>query len=139
MTNEERIAYINEWLKDEYALNPKDREVLTAALKALEELPKRRKSVKRWRTKAVKAIKALEQQKTGHWIDDEFGSKCSCCGIHTHLDKFDRPMKFKCCSMCGAKMVEQQEINCNYTDEEIAKSFIEDVEAVKDQLPWEER
>ena len=47
--------------------------------------------------------------KTGHWIDDEFGSKCSCCGIHTHLDKFDRPMKFKYCSMCGAKMVEPHE------------------------------
>ena len=43
-------------------------------------------------------------QKSGKWIDDEFGSKCSCCGIHTHLDKFDRPMKFKYCSMCGAKM-----------------------------------
>jgi len=40
----------------------------------------------------------------GKWIDDEFGSKCSCCGIHTHLDKFDRPMKFKYCSMCGADM-----------------------------------
>jgi hypothetical protein len=49
------------------------------------------------------------QPKTGHWIDDEFGSKCSCCGIHTHLDKFGRPMKFKCCSMCGAKMIEPQE------------------------------
>lgn len=49
------------------------------------------------------------QPKMGHWIDDEFGSKCSCCGIYTHLDKFERPMKFKCCSMCGAKMVESQE------------------------------
>ena len=49
------------------------------------------------------------QEKTGHWIDDEFGSKCSCCGIHTHLDKFDRPMKFKYCSMCGAKMIESLE------------------------------
>ena len=49
------------------------------------------------------------QPKTGHWIDDEFGSKCSCCGIHTHLDKFDRPMKFKYCSMCGAKMQEVEE------------------------------
>lgn len=56
MTNEEYIAYIEEWLKDEYALNPKDREVLTAAIKALEELPKRRKEVKRWKAKA------LEQQ-----------------------------------------------------------------------------
>lgn len=26
-------------------------------------------------------------------------------------------------------------IRCQHTDEEIAKSFIEDVEAVKDQLP----
>ena len=50
-----------------------------------------------------------QEPKTGHWIDDEFGSKCSCCGIYTHLDKFDRPMKFKYCSMCGAKMVEPQE------------------------------
>lgn len=44
------------------------------------------------------------KEKTWHWIDDEFGSKCSCCDIHTHLDKFDKPMKFKYCSMCGAKM-----------------------------------
>ena len=50
-----------------------------------------------------------KEPKTGYWIDDEFGSKCSCCGIHTHLDKFDKPMKFKHCSMCGAKMVEPQE------------------------------
>ena len=52
-----------------------------------------------------------QEQKTGYWIDDEFGSKCSCCGIYTHLDKFDRPMKFRCCSMCGAKMAEPQERN----------------------------
>lgn len=48
------------------------------------------------------------QPKIGHWIADEFGSKCSCCDIHTHLDKFDRPMKFKYCSNCGARMVEPQ-------------------------------
>ena len=54
-------------------------------------------------------IKALEQEpKMGHWIDDEFGSKCSYCGIYTHLDKFDRPMKFKHCSMCGAKMESEE-------------------------------
>ena len=44
------------------------------------------------------------KEKTGKWIDDEFGSKCSCCGRYTHLDKFDRPMKFMYCTMCGAKM-----------------------------------
>ena len=37
MTNKEQINYIKEWLKDEYALNAKDREVLTAAIKALEQ------------------------------------------------------------------------------------------------------
>lgn len=45
-----------------------------------------------------------EKEKTWKWIDDEFGSKCSYCGRYTHLDKFDRPMKFMYCSMCGAKM-----------------------------------
>lgn len=47
-----------------------------------------------------------QEPKTGYWIDDEFGSRCSCCNIYTHLDKFDRPMKFRHCSMCGAKMQE---------------------------------
>ena len=50
-----------------------------------------------------------QEPKTGHWIDDEFGSKCSYCGFYTHLDKFYRPMKFKHCSMCGAKMVESED------------------------------
>ena len=50
------------------------------------------------------AIEALENQKTGHWIDDEFGAKCSCCNKHTHLDKFDRSMRLLYCSFCGAKM-----------------------------------
>ena len=52
----------------------------------------------------IEALPSVSTEKTGHWIDDDFGSKCSCCGIHTHLDKFDRPMKFEHCSMCGAKM-----------------------------------
>ena len=36
MTNSEAIIYIREWLKDEYALNEKDREVLNMAIEALE-------------------------------------------------------------------------------------------------------
>ena len=36
MTRAEAIAYIAEWLKDEYALNNKDREVLNMAISALE-------------------------------------------------------------------------------------------------------
>lgn len=58
------------------------------------------------------SIEALEHQRTGRWIDDEFGSKCSCCGIYTHLDRFDMPIKSKCCSMCGAKM----EVEDGYTE-----------------------
>lgn len=54
-----------------------------------------------------KRVDALEP-KTGYWIDDEFGSKCSCCGMYTHLNKFNSPMKFKHCSMCGAKMESEE-------------------------------
>ena len=39
MTNEEAIAYIQEWLKDEYAVNSKDRKALNAAIKALSREP----------------------------------------------------------------------------------------------------
>lgn len=58
-------------------------------------------------------------RKQGKWIDDEFGSRCSCCGIHTHLDKFDRPMKFKYCSMCGAEMESEQLLS--YADQDTMK------------------
>ena len=33
------------------------------------------------------------------------------------------------------KYESESEIHCDYTDEEITKSFVEDVEAVKDRLP----
>lgn len=36
MTREEAVDYIKEWLKDEYALNSKDRIVLTMAIEALQ-------------------------------------------------------------------------------------------------------
>ena len=36
-----------------------------------------------------------------------------------------------------AKYKKKEEVHCNHTDAEIAKSFIEDVEAVKDLLPQE--
>lgn len=37
MTREEARAYIQEWLKDEDALNSKDKEALNVAIKALEQ------------------------------------------------------------------------------------------------------
>ena len=74
------------------------------------------------------------QHNTGHWIENAPEWQivdppyiCSECG-NFHL------LKTNYCDQCGAKMVEN-EIHCNYTDAEIAKSFIEDVEAVKDLLP----
>lgn len=79
-------------------------------VKAIKNLPSvTQKSAKDYLDMADRKAKKIKDaltvtQKSGKWIDDEFGSKCSCCGIHTHLDKFDRPMKFKYCSMCGAKM-----------------------------------
>ena len=62
---------------------------------------------------ALAKLELLEEQgqelRIGHWIDDEFGSRCSFCNQYTHLDKFDRPIKSMCCSICGAKMFEPQE------------------------------
>ena len=40
MTGEETIAYIYEWLKDEYALNCKDKEALNKAIEALAKVNK---------------------------------------------------------------------------------------------------
>lgn len=37
MTKEEALIYIEEWLKDKYALNDKDRTVLKMAAKALKK------------------------------------------------------------------------------------------------------
>lgn len=56
------------------------------------------------------AIEALEDQKTGHWIDDNdgYGTSCSECGkwyTHPYLTKEE---VIYCCK-CGAKMVELQE------------------------------
>lgn len=86
------------------------------------------------------------QQKTGYWIlTDVEGNRvwhcnCSECGKDPQdyiggsenwwLIKNKLP---KYCPNCGAKM--ESDIHCNYTDAEIAKSFIEDIEAVKDLLP----
>ena len=132
MTREEAIVHIKDVICENNTIKPnivvfeQEKEALYMAIQALEQEPKEitLEDVKGYCKPRCLAIitnellyelthpniKALEQEsKTGHWINDEFGSKCSCCGIHTHLDKFDRPMKFKYCSMCGARMVEPQE------------------------------
>ena len=86
-------------------------------------------------------------QKSGKWIvhpeietstpDYLMFYECSECGDKQCFCKSDIHKK-RFCSNCGAKMQESKEtgeIHCNHTDTEIAKSFIEDVEAVKELLP----
>ena len=52
------------------------------------------------------AIKALEQEpKTGHWIDDCGGVKCSCCGYL--IDDCFYVKTY--CTNCGAKMESEVE------------------------------
>lgn len=87
------------------------------------------------------AISALSENK-GEWVAQDIHNchtnfKCSECGyIHSFMHLYGKPTAdYTYCPNCGAKMVESQEIHCNCTDKEIAKSFIEDVEAVKDLLP----
>lgn len=80
------------------------------------------------------------EQKIGHW--DSRTCKCSECGYQIAFSEYAE-RKYKYCPNCGADMrgaynIESQEskkIYCNHTDAEIAKSFIEDVEKVKDLLP----
>ena len=47
------------------------------------------------------AIKALEQEpKTGHWIDDCGGVKCSCCGYCIDDDYYAKTY----CPNCGCRI-----------------------------------
>lgn len=81
MNREEVIEYIQEWLKDEYALNGKDRVVLNMAIKALQQ-----------------------ERPKGEWINDIRypGWTCTNCGFHdgNKTDNF--------CPNCGADMREKE-------------------------------
>jgi len=59
-------------------------------------------------SKAIdKGIEALENQKTGHWIElgcvgnDNYDFKCSECN---HSDTHSKAVKVNYCWFCGAKM-----------------------------------
>jgi hypothetical protein len=101
----ESVVVISKWLEQEPCDDAISREAVIEHYNSGEILQCNHVS----RNNLLNYIEALPpvtpKPKTGYWIDDEFGSKCSCCGIYTHLDKFDRPMKFKYCSNCGAKML----------------------------------
>jgi len=131
MTREERDKAIRilQWLHDNYFLFRSTEEDVKYATKlAIQELQKescedtisRQAAIRlaeqgqvqgfEWQLKKLVELPPVTPaKKVGRWIEDEFGSKCSCYGIHTHLDKFDRPMKFKYCSMCGARIAESEE------------------------------
>ena len=42
------------------------------------------------------------KSKTGHWIKDEFGSRCERCGLYAYRDKFDKPWESPYCPYCGS-------------------------------------
>jgi len=45
-----------------------------------------------------------EPVRHGKWIRDEFGARCSDCGLYAYRDKFDKPWESPYCPICGAKM-----------------------------------
>jgi predicted RNA-binding Zn-ribbon protein involved in translation (DUF1610 family) len=159
MTREEAIDY----LKRSLAIGCEDddiryhNEVLEFTIKALEQEP-REDAISR--AEALKAINKMDipedmsvfeikshigmeigtlppvqpKPMTGHWIHLKHNKgKCSECHDVVLIAQMYGNANY--CPNCGARMIEPQEIHCNCTDEEIAKSFIEDVEAVKDLLP----
>ncbi len=98
--------------------------------------------------KELKQLLFVKQEpKTGRWmrktkVDGVYdiagvktwGIKCQCnrCDFTTTvIEDFGY---YNYCPHCGARMISEK-IHCTCTDAEIAKSFIEDVETVKDLLP----
>lgn len=80
----------------------KDRiQALYMAIKALEELPKRRKEAKRWKRKALQA------ERHGEWqITKVEGGKiyvCSECSEAIYKSTFEENVHYYC-NNCGAKM-----------------------------------
>lgn len=115
MTREEAIELlVNATYSDEWQGNEQLTKANLMAIKALEELPKRRKEVKRWKRKALKA-----KPKHGKWEEKETylnegdceitewqSARCSKCGkYHTtpYMYSFNN---FNFCPNCGAKMNE---------------------------------
>lgn len=90
----------------------KDRiQALYMAIKALEELPKRRKEVKRWKRKALHA----EPVKHGKWIEEKDGwyggqgCRCSSCGYGYSYKAYHEPYEFDFCPNCGCAMTKEKE------------------------------
>ena len=52
----------------------------------------------------ITECKTIEEPKKGKWVRDEFGSKCSCCGLYAYWGKFEEPWESNFCPNCGADM-----------------------------------
>lgn len=105
MTREEAIDCL-EGLKIYLKTEHIDQEALDMAIEALKELPKRRKEAKRWKTKALQAVKH------GEWIDHGTTCQryeCSVCG--DQHDWLILPNNINFCPNCGAKMDKEIEDN----------------------------
>lgn len=102
MTNQEMVARL-ENIRDLYPWGEDSYETLDYAIRAVVELPKRRKEAKRWRAKA-------RQPKTGHWILDETDNSITCdkCGCLIWANDISNGEAYYCPN-CGCRMVEPQE------------------------------
>ena len=54
-------------------------------------------------------IRDTQEARHGRWIRDEFGSKCSSCGLYAYEDKYGEPWESPYCPICGTKMDEDDE------------------------------
>ena len=105
MTREEAINILGNfkrYISGGGVTDRKANEAIDIAIEALEEIPKRRKEAKRWKTKALQA----EPVKHGEWkyynysdINNPYVGfyECTVCNQHEHI-------KHKFCPHCGAKM-----------------------------------
>lgn len=53
-------------------------------------------------------IKALSQQRTGHWIEERTHMECPNCHDIWHYEE-NQTERFKFCPTCGYRMIEPQE------------------------------
>lgn len=126
MTKGEAVDYIKEWLKDEYALNSKDRIVLTMAIEALSNADQRTQRVESvdtisrrdailaitgeppeahypsWYAERIKALpSAPDSRQRGEWREDNKGYfYCNQCHKYPKYQE----AKSGFCPSCGARM-----------------------------------
>lgn len=96
MINQEMVAKLKN-IRDLYPWGEDSYKTLDYAVRAVVELPKRRKEVKMWRAKA-------HQPKTGHWITEHFVWECDKC-------HWQQKFNTNFCPNCGADMRDKERDN----------------------------